>query len=883
MATVPRSGYEYQVGGSLPINAPTYVRRQADEDFYQSLKKGEFCYVLNSRQMGKSSLRVQTMQSLQDEEFACAAIDITAIGSADITPVEWYAGVIDSLVGSFNLYTGFDLNSWWHENGLLSPVQHLSKFIETVLLEQVTQNIVIFIDEIDSILSLQFNLDDFFAVIRDCYNRRASQPAYNRLTFALLGVSTPSDLIQDRQRTPFNIGRAIDLTGFKLHEAEALAQGLALLGNPQELMQAVIDWTGGQPFLTQRVCRLLLKYGENGELGEFSPNSPSSTPPLLVENLVRRHIIQHWEAQDEPEHLKTIRDRMLRGYEKRTGRLLGLCQQILTSPLAPQLRSRSVPKAGEGDNSPPSLLGKRAGGLGQNPGLVGIPADDSPEQTQLRLTGLVVRRDGKLKIYNRIYESVFNLAWVEQELAKLRPYTDAFDAWMASNFEDESRLLRGQALQDALVWANDKGLSDEDNRFLRASQEFANREVEKALAVREEEGRILAKANEKLNTAKEKAKRQIRFGSGFLVISIVGAIVASVLAANAHNALQAALTATRLEQTGINLLRQPSQRADIEGLLTAIRAGRELKSLVRDKQSLADYPAYSPLVSLQTILLNIHQKNSLEGHKDVVRSVVYSPDGKTLASASDDSSIKLWNIATGKKIATLTGHKDGVNSATYSPDGKTLVSTSVDKTIKLWNVATGKEISTLTGHKDVVNSVAYSPDGKTLASAGVGNSIKLWNIDTGKEISTLTGHRYTPKDLVFSPDGKTLASASDDSSIKLWNVGTKKEIFTLTGHGKSVHRVVYSPDGKTLASASDDSSIKLWNVATGKEISTLNGHKDSVMSVAYSPDGKTLASASADGTIKLWSLDLDDLLKHGCKYLEDYFASHPDAKKGLCP
>lgn len=183
-------------------------------------------------------------------------------------------------------------------------------------------------------------------------------------------------------RTPFNIGRAIDLTGFQLSEAEPLAQGLVALGIPLSLMQAVLSWTGGQPFLTQKVCRLLLL-----EAGENEQN-----PSILVEKLVLLRIIDNWEAQDEPEHLKTIRDRILLGFEKRKGRLLGLCQQILTS----------------------------------NGQVIG--ASDSPEQTQLRLTGLVVRRDGKLKIYNRIYESVFNLAWVEQELAKLRPYADAIDA-----------------------------------------------------------------------------------------------------------------------------------------------------------------------------------------------------------------------------------------------------------------------------------------------------------------------------------------------------------------------------------------------------------------------------------------------------------------------
>ncbi|MBD0364474.1 MAG: AAA-like domain-containing protein, partial [Coleofasciculus sp. C3-bin4] len=195
MLTAQSPSYEYQVGGSLPLDAPSYVRRQADEELFQALLRSEFCYVLNSRQMGKSSLWVQTMHRLQAEGVCCGAIDLTAIGTQEVTPEQWYASVVGSLTSSFQL--DFNLRDWWRgreagrESVLrthLSLVSRLSEFIETILLLEIQQNVVIFIDEIDSLLSLDFPIDDFFALIRASYNKRAQKSTYKRLTFALLGV-----------------------------------------------------------------------------------------------------------------------------------------------------------------------------------------------------------------------------------------------------------------------------------------------------------------------------------------------------------------------------------------------------------------------------------------------------------------------------------------------------------------------------------------------------------------------------------------------------------------------------------------------------------------------------------------------------------------------
>ncbi|MBD2522422.1 serine/threonine-protein kinase [Nostoc sp. FACHB-133] len=250
---------------------------------------------------------------------------------------------------------------------------------------------------------------------------------------------------------------------------------------------------------------------------------------------------------------------------------------------------------------------------------------------------------------------------------------------------------------------------------------------------------------------------------------------------------------------------------------------------------------------------------AFKGHSSDVNSVAFSPDGTTLGSASDDKTIKLWNLSSGEEIHTLEGHSTWIWTIAFSPDSKTLASGSADKTIKLWNVETGKLVRTLEGNTDGVTSVAFSPDGKTLASGTASKDIKikLWNLETGKLIRTLDGHTDGVSSVAFSPDGKTLASGSWDKTIKLWNLNTGKEIRTLKGNAESILSVAFAPDGVTLASGSKDKTIKLWNLNTGKEIRTLKGHKDKVNSVAFLPSGTqnglTLVSGSSDKTIKLWN------------------------------
>jgi WD40 repeat protein len=247
---------------------------------------------------------------------------------------------------------------------------------------------------------------------------------------------------------------------------------------------------------------------------------------------------------------------------------------------------------------------------------------------------------------------------------------------------------------------------------------------------------------------------------------------------------------------------------------------------------------------------------TLRGHSARVVTAAFSPDGQRIASAAYDGTIKIWDVARAEELLTLNGHKGGTG-ALFSPDATTIVSSSMDRTIRLWDAITGSELRTIQAQEGAGLNHAISPDGTRIVSCGRDKLAKVWDVATGAEVLVLSGHQEGVNAAKFSPDGKLIVTGSWDRTIKLWNASTGDELMTILGHKDQVLDVTFSPDGSRIASGSRDGTVKLWDASTGAELATLRGHEGYISSAEFSPDGKRVVSGSRwDGTIKLWDASL---------------------------
>ena len=368
----------YQVGGTLPANAPSYIMRKADGELLTALQQNEYCYILDARQVGKSTLVAHAANDLKAEGVHVARLDLSGYGSV-VSPEQWYFTLLEDLGEELGLED--KLTEFWDAHETTTPLRRWMQALEQVALPQLTGPVILFMDEVDSIVSPTqtvqeanvssakfFPGDEFFTAIRACYNRRAQNPQLRRLTFCLVGSATPGSLISDPERTPFNIARRIEPTDFTLEEATPLAErlGIADWEARKSVLRRVLYWTGGHPYLTQALCRAIATRSDT------LPPTPQSVDRLCEKHFFAKNPV-------ESQHLSYIGERALWKSEQAVA-VLDLYRAI-------RLERRQI--AFDAKN---------------------------PIHETLRLSGLVKVGDGYLRIRNRIYAQVFDARWIQNKM-----------------------------------------------------------------------------------------------------------------------------------------------------------------------------------------------------------------------------------------------------------------------------------------------------------------------------------------------------------------------------------------------------------------------------------------------------------------------------------
>lgn len=909
----------YTIGGSVQSGDGVYITRRADKQLLQLCQDSQFAYVLAHRQCGKSSLMHRTAEELIRSGVRAVRIDLSGIGtkggsnqssieedSNQLLIDQWYFSLLTEIEDELSLTT--DVVEWWQQHAELFPTDRLVRFFREVVLREINSSTVIFLDEIDTTLEFNFR-GDFFAALRYLYQDRARHPELNRLSFVLIGVAIPSELINDPQRTPFNIGQGIDLTDFTFEEALPLADGLGLpTRKSHQVLHWVLDWTGGHPFLTQGLCQALV----NSDRNDWSKTD--------VDAVVHETFLG--AAGDRNPHLQFIRRFLLERTPDVTAALTTY----------QQIRNGWQPVFDE---------------------------EQSSVKSHLKLSGIVRRDEGRLKVRNRIYRHVFNNRWINENLPlddqirKLRRkfliaagviaviLPTPFAVWAEIQRRD-ARSQKNIAEQNAIRAKENEDEARRQTEIADRNQRKAQQETRRATVSERnalEQTRIAQverynaqeqafianqqrQEADKQRDAANREKQTVETQRQEAELREMAARALNLLSSQnpTDGLVQAIATIQRnLSYLGDQKILQPVQHS----LFTSIDTARKRNTFHSSESvyAVAIHPSGrlianldhcgfielwnsqgerlyrgSGLVECTDASFNLNRTdtttetcwNTIENGMDlgrqcsteessqteissspIIGSIVFSQDEQLMVYSSGNNA-EIWQFQ-GNSLApykTLIGHGKQVSAIAISADGQLIATGSFDKTIRLWDRQGNLIGHPLQGHEAEVTIVAISPDGHLITSGGVDGTIRLWDKQGNPIGEPFGGHEGIVTSVAFNPYGQysqeqindeqfdydnQIVSGGTDGSIRLWNLKGESIGQPLQGHSGTVTTVMFSPDRRTIISAGVDKTIRLWD-RLGYSIGQPLTNTSVVTALALSADGKTLVSGSLDTTIHLWDL-----------------------------
>lgn len=848
-----------QVGGTLNPKKHLYINRKQEEDeLFQHLNDREYCNVIASRQVGKSSLVTFIIDRLEAAGNTVAYCDISGHIGAPQNNEEWYQGVLRMLALEFGL--DIDINEWWLENKGATPNQRLMHFFEDVLLKEIDAPVVIIMDEIDFSLDLPYT-DDFFVAIRTMYNTRNRRPLFERLTFCLVGVATPNELIKKQRTTPYNIGKTFQLSDFQWEpeNLHPLIDYLSTDTRPGEpILERIFHWTSGHPFLTAWMCDAAAQK----QITASDPIDLLATE--LFDNITKVSNHPHFE-------------------------------RIVTF-----LDTRIKDKLDAYDTYEQLLKEKD------------IQDRATTTHIKLKLAGLVKSgSDGNLKVRNRIYERLFNPDWVRKSKPKLtirnlKRFAIAasmiiliFTAYFFYNIMIiEPPKKMAVALETQISQTADIKNAEKLYQYLSGKKQYPPLEhiplLGKYLSGFEDRAEVAMDSfwqRKEAETAKNwftalentsneaDAKRFVDILSGKKVDPNIGRNLKG-LEEKAHTAYKDfwARRANSLETRALQRLEDGDvDRALILASAAAVKRHGKFHPKVVEAYRERGYGRLyrtfrGSFVSWVRIDISPDNNSVTFSYGDgiyeiktakIIRKMSindtaarFSRDGNYLADGDASGLVRVWDLRTQSKPLEFSNHKDSIIDIDFSKNSQYVATISRDNLALIQHTNTG-EILHRFQLPQKGYSIRFSPDDKLLA-VGHYNGAILFNAFTGEKIYDIA---FSSRPLVmgidFSPDGKKLALATWDNKAYIWDVEKNSQILYLP-FGSPLNGIAFSPDGRYVFAGGELTNTKvtarLWDAESGKVMYEVNGHTNDVMDVAYSSNGKWVATVSDDNTARIWDV-----------------------------